>query len=385
MNNSENNLGNLPDFDHIQKEIQEIQNEQELFKFEKKYFSKEDGILTKALSSLGKMNPEERKTKGGEINSLKTKILELIEKQRKTIKAQALQTSLNSGKIDVSAPANQVFQQRSNGFLNPLTKTIHELHKILASQNFTIFEGNDLEDDLHNFSYLNTDENHPARSMHDTIYVDQTTVSQSLMDDGFFHSNNLLLRTHTSPGQIRIARKIIDHVKDKFKEHEDEPDWFEENMKNNIAFKFASIGKTYRNDYDATHSPMFHQMEVVMICGRTSTRDLMSMLAETLQKFFGDDSLEIRIRPSYFPFTQPSWEVDLFLKKKNAWVEVLGSGMVHPSVIENMGLNPEFIKGYAFGAGIERLCMLKNEITDLREFCGHNLSWLEHQSRKINS
>jgi phenylalanyl-tRNA synthetase alpha chain len=387
MSNSEKNQeSNISfDFEEIQNEIQKIENESELFKFEKRYFSKEDGLITKALSSLGKIKPEERKIKGGELNLVKTKILELIEIQKKQIKLINLEKKLKSGKIDVSAPANQIFQKKNNGFIHPLTKTIHELNQILSSQNFTIFEGNDIEDDIYNFSYLNTDENHPARSMHDTIYIDEKTVSENVKNSGFFHSNNLLLRTHTSPGQIRISHKIIEHVKNQL-QNDGNPEFvFEESVKNNIAFKFASIGKTYRNDYDSTHSPMFHQMEVVMISSRTTARDLMSMLAEILQKFFMDDSLEIRIRPSYFPFTQPSWEVDLFLKKKNAWVEVLGSGIVHPSVIKNMGLDPEFIKGYAFGAGIERLCMLKNEITDLREFCGHDLSWLEYQSKKINA
>jgi phenylalanyl-tRNA synthetase alpha chain len=374
------------DLKKIESESETLKNKDDLFKFEKKYFAKEDGLLTKALSSLGKMDPLERKKRGAEFNDLREKIKFFIEEARKKIKFESLSQILESGKIDVSAPANYIhYFGDKNGYIHPLTKTIHELSEILSSQDFSIFEGQDVEDDMHNFSYLNTDENHPARSMHDTIYVDANTVEKKNLYNSIFHSNNLLLRTHTSPGQIRISRKILDSIKKKYINSDlDEDNQQFEEIKKNIAFKFASIGKTYRNDNDATHSPMFHQMEVVALSTRICVRDLMSMLADLLKKFFCDDSLEIRIRPSYFPFTQPSWEVDLFLKKTNSWVEVLGSGMVHPSVVENMGLDPKFIRGYAFGAGIERLCMLKNGITDLRSFYGHNLSWLAHQSQKIN-
>jgi phenylalanyl-tRNA synthetase alpha chain len=357
---------------------QNIKTENELFIFEKKYFSKENGLLTKALSSLGKLQHEERKKLGIELNILKNKLSNFFIDFTKEIKFQELNKKISSEKIDVTAPSNPLLfinQNNNLGYIHPITKTINELHKILIEKNFTIFEGCDIEDDMHNFTYLNTPAEHPARSMHDTIYIDEKTISNQIMqDNNYFHSKNLLLRTHTSPSQIRISKKIFDYLKKKNINFDPIAN------SSSLKLNFASIGKTYRNDNDATHSPMFHQIEAVGISNDMTCRDLMSILADILKKFFNDDSLEIRIRSSYFPFTQPSWEVDLFLKKTNSWVEVLGCGMMHPNVIKNLGINPEKTKAYAFGAGIERLCMLKNEITDLRILYSHNLPLLKFYS-----
>lgn len=361
------------DFENIKsKAIEEIKTTSDLFNFEKMYLSKEGGILTRLLSSLGKMSHDDRKKFGAEINEFKTKFNNFIFELKKKIKHEEINLKINSEKIDVSAPSNRAFYFSNNGYLHPITKTIKIFYSILEKYNFTIMDGTNIEDDIHNFSYLNTPEFHPARSMHDSIYIDENSIDES--QKKIFLSNNLLLRTHTSPGQIRISKKILDFVESKYTNYEI----------SDLSFQFASIGKTYRNDSDATHSPMFHQLEMVSLSKQTSVRDLMSMISDILKKFFDDDSLEIRIRSSYFPFTQPSWEVDLFLKKTNSWVEVLGCGMIHPNVIENMGLDSGKIKGYALGAGIERLCMLKHSISDLRLFYGHNIDSLKYYSSMIN-
>lgn len=366
------------DIIEIEQEILSTKDEAELFQVEKKYLSKEDGVLSKRLSSLGKMNPEQRKLMGRMLNNLKVQLDEALEKKRKFLIDQKILTKMNSGRIDVSAPANFNLYCEQPGYIHLLNKTIQELWQILDSEEFMVFEGQDIEDDMHNFTYLNTPENHPARSMQDSIYIDKNTISNEIKNDtNIFHSDEFLLRTHTSPQQIRISKKILQHVKKNFKKDTS----FDSSQLN---FKFASIGRTYRNDSDSTHSPMFHQMEVVAIGKHIYVRDLMSMLAKLMKKFFANDDLQIRIRPSYFPFTQPSWEVDLFLPQTNSWVEVLGSGMIHPKVLSNMGLNDKTIRGYAFGAGIERLCMLKYGINDLRSLYGNDPIWLSKQAMKAS-
>lgn len=354
-------------------QIKGLNIKSELIKLEKEYLARENGHITLALQSLGKLAPDERRKAGAELNQLKQEILKNLKEQETVIDELEIENKIKNEKIDVTAPANYNQWRQESGFLHPISKTIKELSKILTEEGFAIFDGDDIEDDIYNFSYLNTPKFHPARQMQDTIYVDGQTIDSDIRNSGHFHSDQFLMRTHTSAQQIRIAKKIIAQID----EEQGRPESSE------YKFKFATLGKTYRNDNDATHSPMFHQLEVVSVSKDLYARDLMSMLFNVLKKFFDINDLQIKLRNSYFPFTQPSWEIDLWLPSKQKWVEVLGSGMIHPNVIKNMGLDNELIRGYAFGAGLERLCMLKYDIEDLRPFFSHDVNWLGYQAKKI--
>ncbi len=299
------------------------------------------GALTEYLKSLGQLPPEERPKVGEAVNCAKQTLQSAIDARRTELEAQAIQARLAAEKIDVTLPGRG---QRSGG-LHPVTRTLQRIQSLFAQAGFTVVEGPEIEDDYHNFEALNIPESHPARAMHDTFYFDA----------------HLLLRTHTSPVQIRT-------------------------MKNTPPpLRFIAPGRVYRCDSDVTHTPMFHQVEGLLVDEAVSFADLKGMLDDFLRHFFEKD-LKVRFRPSYFPFTEPSAEVDIEcvicggggcrVCKQSGWLEVLGCGMVHPKVFENVGIDNERYTGYAFGMGVERLAMLRYGVNDLRLFFENDLRFL---------
>ncbi len=358
----------------IEVAITSARTKEELSSIEKSYLSREGGVITLALQSLGKLPIEARKEEGKRLNELKVSILEMIKVRSAMIEEIEIENSVKKEKLDVTASARYISDLKSSGSIHPVTKTINELGEILNEEGYAVFTGYDIEDSKSNFTKLNTGLLHPSRQNQDTIYVDATTVDFSKIEEGYFDlsdekDDDLLLRTHTSAQQIRIANQIIEKLKS---EGVDELSY---------EFKYATLGRTYRNESDSTHSPMFHQMEIVCVSRNLFAQDLIDCVYMILGKFFNLNlaDLKIRLRPSYFPFTVPSWEVDLFLPSKNEYVEILGCGMIHPRVLENMGLNSKIYTGYALGSGIERMCMLKYGIKDLRPMFGSDLAWLKHQ------
>jgi phenylalanyl-tRNA synthetase alpha chain len=280
---------------------------------------------------------EERKTAGAKFNAAKQQIEAALEARRGEIEEQKLATRLSEEALDVTLPG----RGRGRGGIHPVIRTWQRIEAIWRSIGFDIADGPEIETDWYNFTALNNPENHPARSMQDTFYVD-------LKDkDGL----PLLLRTHTSPMQVRYARM------------------------HKPPIKVIAPGRTYRVDSDATHSPMFHQVEGLWIDEHISFADLKGVYTDFLRRFFEDEELEVRFRPSFFPFTEPSAEIDM--KLKGRWLEISGSGQVHPSVIRNFGLDPERYIGFAFGSGLERLTMLRYGIDDLRLFFDGDLRFLE--------
>ncbi|HUQ26461.1 MAG TPA: phenylalanine--tRNA ligase subunit alpha [Burkholderiales bacterium] len=284
--------------------------------------------------------PEERRAAGAAYNAAKQKIENALEARRVELADAKLSARLAEDALDVTLPA----RGRGRGGVHPVVRTWQRIEAIWRSIGFDIADGPEIETDWYNFTALNNPENHPARSMQDTFYVD-------LKDkDGL----PLLLRTHTSPMQVRYARM------------------------HKPPIKVIALGRTYRVDSDATHSPMFHQVEGLWIDEHISFADLKSVYTEFLRRFFESDDLEVRFRPSFFPFTEPSAEIDM--KLKGNWLEISGSGQVHPQVVRNFGLDPEKHIGFAFGSGLERLTMLRYGIDDLRLFFDGDLRFLEQFS-----
>jgi phenylalanyl-tRNA synthetase alpha chain len=284
--------------------------------------------------------PEERRAAGLAFNQAKQKIEAALEARRAELSDAKLAARLGEEALDVTLPA----RGRGRGSVHPVIRTWQRIEAIWRSIGFDVADGPEIETDWYNFTALNNPENHPARSMQDTFYVD-------LKDkDGL----PLLLRTHTSPMQVRYARM------------------------HKPPIKVIAPGRTYRVDSDATHSPMFHQVEGLWIDENISFADLKGVYTEFLRRFFEDDSLQVRFRPSYFPFTEPSAEIDMQLKGR--WLEISGSGQVHPDVVRNFGLDPERYIGFAFGSGLERLTMLRHGIEDLRLFFDGDLRFLEQFS-----
>lgn len=303
------------------------------------------GIITTKMKEIAAQPPEARKAFGAEVNNLKVMAENaLLERKHKTEQLE-LENKLKDEKIDVSLPPRRF----KSGKVHPLSKAASDLRTILMQMGFEEATGPEIEDDWHNFTALNIPQSHPARQMHDTFYVDGQVK---------------LLRTHTSNVQIR-------HMQGK-----------------RPPIKVFSIGTVYRSDSDATHTPMFHQIEGICIDEKTTLANLKGDLEKILTNFFEVESLPIRMRPSYFPFTEPSVEVDLacdrhsrdeiIFGKGNDWLEVLGAGMVHPEVLKAVGLDPQVYQGYAFGSGLERLAMLKYNIPDLRDMFEGDKRWLEH-------
>ncbi|HET9735588.1 MAG TPA: phenylalanine--tRNA ligase subunit alpha [Burkholderiales bacterium] len=299
------------------------------------------GELTALLKGLGALAPEERKSAGARINAAKERIEQALEARRGELAGAHLQARLAEEALDVTLPG----RGSGRGGLHPITRTWQRIERIFGSIGFEVADGPEIETDWYNFTALNNPENHPARSMQDTFYVDLQDA-QGLP---------LLLRTHTSPMQVRYARM------------------------HKPPIKVIAPGRTYRVDSDATHSPMFHQVEGLWIDEDISFADLKGVYTDFLRRFFESDALAVRFRPSYFPFTEPSAEIDLQFAAgplKGRWLELSGAGQVHPNVVRNFGLDPERYIGFAFGSGLERLTMLRYGIDDLRLFFDGDLRFL---------
>ena len=305
-------------------------------------FLGKDGLLTARLKALGSLSPEARSVQGKALNQIKQAIEAKLALRQKALEQAELDARLSQESIDVTVPGRGA----GRGGLHPVTLTIERVEAIFRSIGFDVADGPEIEQDFFNFTALNTPDNHPARSMHDTFYIEGDD------DTG----RPLLLRTHTSPMQIRYARM------------------------HSPPIKVIAPGKTYRVDSDATHSPMFHQVEGMWIDEDVSFADLKNVYTEFLRRFFERDDIDVRFRPSYFPFTEPSAEIDMRFPDgplAGRWLEVSGSGQVHPNVVRNIGLDPERYIGFAFGSGIERLAMLRYGVGDLRLFYDNDLRFLE--------
>jgi len=308
---------------------------------EKARFLGKSGMLTDLLKGLGKLDAEARKAEGARINVAKQQVEAALAARRDALAQALLEARLTAEAIDVTLPGRGC----GAGSLHPVMQTWERVEQIFGSIGFDVADGPEIETDWYNFTALNSPENHPARSMQDTFYVDGKDAG----------GRPLLLRTHTSPMQVRYARS------------------------NTPPIKVIVPGRTYRVDSDATHSPMFNQVEGLWIDENISFADLKGVYTDFLKKFFERDDILVRFRPSYFPFTEPSAEIDMkFEEGKNAgkWLEISGSGQVHPNVIRNMGLDPERYIGFAFGSGLERLTMLRYGVQDLRLFFENDLRFL---------
>ena len=316
--------------DQAKKDFASCSKLAELDHIKSKFLGK-SGPITEAMKSLASLSPEEKPKKGAEINQVKKQIEALLETRKQEISNLELNEKLEKEKIDVTLPS----RQKMKGSLHPVMNTIDEISTIFHGIGFDVADGPEIEDDFHNFTALNIPESHPARAMHDTFYVNKEYV----------------LRTHTSPVQIRY-------------------------MENNTPpIQIISPGRVYRVDSDATHSPMFHQVEGLVINEDVNFANLKGVVQSFLQSFFEDENLTIRFRPSYFPFTEPSAEIDM--SWNDGWLEIGGCGMVHPNVLKHVNIDPEMYQGFAFGLGVERLTMLKYGINDLRHFFNHDLRFLE--------
>ncbi|HTT98286.1 MAG TPA: phenylalanine--tRNA ligase subunit alpha [Rhizomicrobium sp.] len=307
------------------------------------------GSISELLKTLGGMSPEERKTNGPQFNTLRDRVTDAIAARKTELSNAALNARLASERIDVTLPA----RPEAQGTIHPVSQVLDEVTAIFADLGFAVAEGPDIEFDDYNFTKLNIPADHPARQMHDTFYVARQA-------DGSQH----VLRTHTSPVQVRTM------------------------LKQKPPIRIISPGRTYRVDSDATHSPMFHQYEGLVIDENINLGQLKWVLEEFYKAFFEVKQVELRARPSYFPFTEPSVEWDLRCDRSvpgkitfgtgNDWLELAGSGMVHPRVLEMCGIDPTKYSGFAFGGGLDRLAMLKYGIPDIRPFFESDLRWLRH-------
>ncbi|UBM12584.1 phenylalanine--tRNA ligase subunit alpha [Cupriavidus metallidurans] len=304
---------------------------------EKARFLGKTGALTELLKGLGKLDPDARKTEGARINQVKQQVEAALQARRQALADALMNARLAAEAIDVTLPGRSV----ARGSVHPVMRTWERVEQIFGSIGFDVADGPEIETDWMNFTALNNPDNHPARSMQDTFYVDGRDSDDKL----------LLLRTHTSPMQVRYARMHVE----KYAGRAMPP------------IKVICPGRTYRVDSDATHSPMFNQVEGLWIGDNVSFADLKGVYTDFLRKFFERDDIQVRFRPSYFPFTEPSAEIDMAFGN-GKWLEISGSGQVHPNVLRNMGLDPERYIGFAFGSGLERLTMLRYGINDLRPF-----------------
>ncbi len=309
------------------------------------------GRITEQLKALGALSPDDKKARGALINAAKTQIEAALNARRDALADAELQTQLKGEALDVSLPGRK---RGAGGGLHPISRARERIEAIFGSMGFDVADGPEIETDWHSFTSLNNPPNHPARSMQDTFYVD--------IEDA--HGAYLNLRPHTSPMQVRYARA---HAT-KHAGSATMPD-----------IRVIVPGRTFRVDSDATHSPMFHQVEGLWIGENVSFKDLKVMYLEFIQAFFETTELKLRFRPSYFPFTEPSAEIDIMFERgplEGKWLEVSGSGQVHPNVVRNMGLDPERVIGFAFGSGIDRLAMLRYGVSDLRAFFEGDMRFL---------
>ena len=341
----------MQNYDQLKNEILEnINNASNLDELEKVRVNSigKKGKLSVFMKQLGSLEPSKRKETGQKLNLIQKDILASIDNKRNVLGKQQLEKRLENEKIDISLPV----RPEGTGRIHPLSRTMDEVISIFSQMGFTVAEGPDIETDYYNFTALNIPEEHPARQEHDTFYFHPDE-----------NGDRKVLRTHTSPVQIRTM----------------------ENTKPPI--RVIVPGRTYRSDHDATHSPMFHQCEGLVIGDNLNMGHLKGCLIDFCRVFFGVEDLPVRFRPSYFPFTEPSAEVDIGCSRKGGelkigageeWLEILGSGMVNPRVLKNSGINPDQYQGFAFGMGLERIAMLKYGIPDLRPFFESDLRWMKH-------
>ena len=303
------------------------------------------GQITELLKTLGSMPMEERVSFGKKINVVKAEIEAKITEKKQELETKQLNEKLKKEVIDVTLPC----RPETQGRIHPVSKVYEEIVAIFAQMGFEVAEGPDIEDQFHNFNALNMPPNHPARQMQDTFYINNDANKEFDMDSAY------VVRTHTSGVQIRTMEKKQPPI------------------------RIIAPGRTYRSDYDATHTPMFHQVEGLWVAENISFADLKGVYTDFLRRFFETEDLKVRFRPSYFPFTEPSVEVDMAFTsgpRKGKWLEISGAGEVHPNVIRNYGLDPEKYIGFAFGSGLERLTMLRYGIDDLRLFFEGDLRFL---------
>ena len=315
-----------------------------------KYLGK-SGALTELLKGLGKLPADEKKAAGAAINTAKDKVEAALNARREALRDAALKSQLAAEALDVTLPG----RSRDIGGLHPVTRTLERIQQLFQSIGFEVADGPEIETDWHNFTALNQPENHPARSMHDTFYLQD--ANGKLMPD-------ILLRTHTSPIQ---SRYMLAHTA----RHQ--------HLKDMPEIRIIAPGRVYRVDSDATHSPMFHQVEGLWVGETVCFADLKGVVIDFLQRFFESDDLKVRFRPSFFPFTEPSAEIDVaFMSGPNEgrWLEIAGCGMVHPNVLHHGGIDADRYQGFAFGFGPDRLTMLRYGINDLRMFFDGDLRFL---------
>ena len=340
----------MKDFRELETEIKKASdkftNIESINEFRIKFLGKK-GIISLEMKELASLSGDERKQHAEKLNKIKDTVLEIIASKTEELNSEELEKKLNSETLDITLSTS-----KSYGTIHPISQVIEEVITIFGDLDFFVAEGPEVETDYNNFTALNTSEHHPARQMHDTFYVETET-------DGMPN----VLRTHTSPVQIRSM------------------------LKQKPPIRLIAPGKTFRCDNDQTHSPMFHQVEGLVIDQESNMSHLKGCLEIFLKTFFETDKLNMRFRPSHFPFTEPSAEVDIgYTRKGNQliigegedWLEILGCGMVHPNVLENVNINSNEYQGYAFGMGIERLAMLKYGISDLRTFFDSDLRWNKH-------
>ena len=301
------------------------------------------GRITERMKMLGQLSADERPKAGQAINQAKQAVQQAVEARREALKNAILNTKLAGEKIDVTLPG----RQQPAGSLHPVTRTLQRVEDLFSQMGFSVAEGPEIEDDFHNFEALNIPESHPARAMHDTFYFPDGT----------------LLRTHTSPVQVRVMQA------------------------HKPPLRVIAPGRVYRCDSDLTHTPMFHQVEGLMVDEQVTFTDLKAILIDFLKSFFESEALQVRFRPSYFPFTEPSAEADIQcvmcggegcrVCSQTGWLEVLGCGMVHPNVFKHVNIDSETYTGFAFGMGVERLAMLRYGVNDLRLFFENDLRFLQ--------
>lgn len=306
------------------------------------------GALTEEMKKLGAMGADERKAFGARINEVKAALETALADRKAVLENAAIDARLTAEKIDITLPCRPELEGR----IHPISQTIDEVTAIFAEMGFAVAEGPDIEDDFHNFTALNFPPDHPARQMHDTFFFGEHAPGE-----------RLLLRTHTSPVQVRTM------------------------LNQKPPIRVIIPGRTFRCDSDMTHTPMFHQVEGLLIDESTHFGHLKGCLIDFVRAFFEVDDVPVRFRPSFFPFTEPSAEVDIGCSREGGelrigrgagWLEILGCGMVHPNVLKNCGIDPDKYQGFAFGMGVERLAMLKYGIPDLRTFFDGDLRWLRH-------
>ncbi len=335
------------------KDIELCSNQRDLQDIKVAYLGKK-GKITELLKSLKDLSLEEKKNTGAKLNLLRIEVDNLIRNRSDKLKIQEINTKLQNEAIDISFPPPNLI----NSKVHPISKTFDEVINIFGSMGYSVAEGPDIETDYFNFSALNIPENHPAREMQDTFYI----------NDKDKNDKPYVLRTHTSPVQIRT---LLDQKP---------------------PVKIIAPGRTYRCDSDSTHSPMFHQVEGLLINENANMGDLKGTLIEFCKQFFNVQNLKVRFRPSYFPFTEPSAEMDIAYEIVNnkiqlgqgeRWLEILGCGMVNPIVLKNCNVDTNIFQGFAFGVGLDRITMLKYGLTDIRSFFSGNLSWIANNGFTI--